>query len=191
MADFSDAKRRLQDYHYAIENPALVSVEKLNTPDRWAFPNHCEVLGIVPPLRSMPRPDCPEGKTAVRAANLIHCHHMRLTQATVEEAVVIARSLSGKFYCSALHKARFKFPHQEGDRFDPGYRMTVALPTMEMALFDACGHHNGVDAGSLAKLGDDLADFHEAWSVDADVRFLPVKRLAQFLQDFVAVLRAA
>lgn len=193
MAVFTDAKRRLLEYRYAIENPSTVSipVEKLHDPSRWAFPNFREVLNLAPLLRAMPNPQSLEGKRAVRVANLILGHYMRLTEATAGEAIVNARCLSDKLICHVLHKAHVKFPHQDGDRFDPGYRMTVALPAMMAALFDAYGHDHGVDVGSLAKLGDGLAEFHSVWSVDADVRFLPIKRLAQFLQAFVGVVRPA
>ncbi len=193
MHTITEAKHRAQVYRYAIENPSTINqpVEKLDGPDRWAFPNFHEALGLPPSLRTMPNPDSPEGKNAARVASLIQPHYVRLTQATIEEAVVNARSLSDKLYCHCLHKPHFKFMHQEGDRFDPGYRMTVALPAMMAALFDACGHEHGVDIVCLAAMGNDLTDFHATWSVKADVRFLPVKRLAQFLQAFVGVVRPA
>lgn len=191
MAEISEAKRRLQDYQYAIENPVTIPVEALAVPDRWAFSNFHDALGLTPALRSMPNPASPEGKTAVRVANLIHSHFLRLTDTTVEDAITNARSLSDKLYCHVLHKARVRFPHQDADRFDPGYRMTVALPTIKAALFDAAGHDYGVDAAALSELGDGLAEFHSAWSTLADVRFLPVKRLAQFLQAFVGTVRTA
>lgn len=191
MAEISEAKRRLQDYHYAIENPASLPVEMLAAPGRWAHPNFRDELGLAPTLRAMPSPESPEGKTAVRVANLIHGHYLRLTDATVEDAITSARSLSDKLYCHVLHKARVKFPHQDADRFDPGYRMTVALPLIMVSLFDAAGHDKGVNVSALSELGDGLAEFHSVWAVDADVRFLPVRRLAQFLQTFVGIVRPA
>lgn len=191
MTVMNDAKFRLQNYLYAIENPVSIPVEKLHDPSRWAIPNFRHALGLAPLLRAMPNPEFPEGKNAVRVAKLIQPHYLRLTQTTIEEAVVNARSLSDKLYCHSLCKPLVKFPHQVGDRFDPGYRMTVALPAMAAALFDAYKHDHGVDVGCLAELGDNLAEFHSSWSVGADVRFLPVKRIAQFLQAFVGVLRPA
>lgn len=191
MAEISEAKRRLQDYQYAVENPVTIPVEALAVPDRWAYPNFHDVLGLTPALRAMPSPNSPEGKTAVRVANWIHGHFLRLTDAAVEDAIANARSLSDKLYCHVLHKARVKFPHQDADRFDPGYRMTVALPLIMVSLFDAVGHDKGVNVPALSELGDGLAEFHSAWSTFADFRFMPVKRLAQFLQAFVGIVRPA
>ncbi len=193
MTTVTESKQRIEAYRYAVENPSTINqpVEKLDDPDRWAFPNFHKELDLLPSLRAMPNPESPEGKKAVRVANLIQPHYLRLTQATMEEAVANARSLSDKLYCHYQRKPHFKFPHQEGDRFDPGYRMTVALPAMMAALFEGYGQDHGVDVDRLVKLGEGLVDFHATWSVDADVRFLPIKRLGQFLQAFVGVLRPA
>ena len=105
--------------------------------------------------------------------------------------ILIHKRVSRALYCHLLHKPMCKFPHQDGDRFDPGYRMTVALPVIATALFDAPALDHGVDTAALAALGDELAAFHDTWSSDPDVRFLPVKHLAQFLQAFGRVLRSA
>lgn len=193
MSSFRPAKMRLLAYRYAVEFPSTMEnpAGDLSDPDRWAFPHFREALGLEPLLRAMPSPDSPEGKTALRCAGIILWHMVKLTQATPEEAIAEARILSDKFYCHVLRKPLVKFPHQDGDRLDPGYRMTVALPAIATALFDAPGFDHGVDTDTLAALGDELAEFRDTWSSDPDVRFLPVKYLAQFLQAFARALRSA
>lgn len=193
LSTFPYAKMRLLAYRHAVEFPPTLDSQTgdLSDPDRWAFPHFREALGLEPLLRAMPSPDTPEGKTALRCAGIILWHMVKLTQATPEEAIAEARILSDKFYCHVLRKPLVKFPHQDGDRLDPGYRMTVALPVVATALFDTPGFDHGVDTATLAALGDELAEFHDTWSFGPDVRFLPVKRLAQFLQAFDRAFRSA
>ncbi|MBC9032683.1 hypothetical protein IAG41_09790 [Sphingomonas sp. JC676] len=154
--------------------------------DRWGHPEFRANLGLSDKAREAPSAESREAKNAARVVRLISRKHIKLVEATPEQAVEIARRLSEKLYCSATSRPKVRFPHQDGDNHDPGYRMTKALRPLSCALYGGPVETHGADYSRLAALGQQLTAFHERHCVDGDVRFRPVAWLARFLVDFTA-----
>lgn len=155
-----------------------------NDPLRWDHPAFVEVLSLTPRSRPAPAPDSKEAKGAQRVSRLISREAVRLVEATPQRSAEIARHMAQRLYCRVRARPLVKFLHQDGDRYDPGYRMTLVLRPLSCAVNDGPKETHGADLAALARLGVDLSSFHQAHGVSGDARFLPIASLSTFLHHF-------